>query len=56
MNKIIETENAIKGLIGHAKKKGNYKKVIKWQFLQETRIFATIFLLLCNQMLKPKNL
>jgi len=26
MNKIIETENAIKGLIDHAKKTGNYKK------------------------------
>jgi hypothetical protein len=52
----MEMEKANKGLINHAKEKGNYKKVIKWQFLQETRIFATIFLLLCNQMLKPKNL
>ena len=31
INKIIETKNAIKGLINHAKEKGNYKKGDKMQ-------------------------
>ncbi|MCL2173635.1 MAG: Rho termination factor N-terminal domain-containing protein [Candidatus Bathyarchaeota archaeon] len=33
MNKIIETKNAIKGLINHAKEKGNYKKGDKMQII-----------------------
>jgi len=33
MNKIIETENGIKGVINHAKEKGNYKKIDKIQII-----------------------